>query len=92
VSTALLQLPPARPGLSEPCRVADGRRLYRLRRRRAVDARRCRLAALLAHYGWAPGAVARAARDLGVSLTTAYEDARAIRAANRCAARPSGGP
>jgi hypothetical protein len=38
-----------------------------------------------------PGAVVRAARELGVPLTTAYEDARAIRAAQQCEARHSGG-
>jgi hypothetical protein len=92
MSNVLQQPAPTRPGLSEPCRLADGRLVERLRRRRAVDMRRSRMSLLLAHYGSAPGAVARAARDLGVSLTTAYEDSRAIRAASLAAARLSGGP
>ena len=51
-------------GLSEPCRLADGRQRYRLRRRRAMHERRSRLAKLLAQYGSEPGAVARAAENL----------------------------
>ncbi len=64
-------------------RRAAGRRRYNSWRQLVAEERRAPLACLRREYGFRRGALARAARELGVAKSTITGDVRALLAAGR---------